>query len=271
MQKVAPKTIGLIAGNGQYPLIFAGKARERGHRVVAVAVRGETESGIEELADKVHWIEVTDLERLTEYLKSEGVTDVVMAGQIKHKKLFSGFKPDPALAFILATAPDKRADTLLKAVAKYLARKGLTLLSSKTYLSDLIPSRGVLTRRNPSPEQEADIRFGFELAKKVSALDVGQAVAVKAKAVVAVEAMEGTDDMIRRAFQVAGPGIVIVKVSKAKQDVRFDVPCIGLKTVQALADAQTGVLAIEAGETLILERERVLCEADTRGVCIVAV
>jgi UDP-2,3-diacylglucosamine hydrolase len=266
-----PKVIGLIAGNGQYPLIFARKAREKGCRLIAVGVHDETEASLEPLVDRMHWVRATDLRRLLDLLKSEQVTDLVMAGQIKHKKLFSGLRPDEALGLILATVRDRRADTLLKAIAKLLKKEGIRLLDSRTFLEELLPRKGVLTQRRPDPREEEDIRFGFDMAKKVSGLDIGQSIAVKERAVVAVEAMEGTDEMIRRAFNIAGPGVVIVKVSKVRQDARFDVPCIGPNTVKTLSESQSGPMAIEAGKTLILEKDVVLDEANQKQVSIVAV
>lgn len=271
MLRTVPKTIGLIAGNGQYPLIFARKVREQGHRLVAIGVKGETEQELESLVDRMHWISAANLKDLLEFMKGEGATDLVMAGEIKHKRLFSGLRPDVVWSFILSTVKDRKADTLLGAIAKFLAKEGFHLLDSRTFLKDLLPRKGVLTRKCPEADHLKDIQFGFDLAKKVSAFDFGQSVAVKERAVVAVEAMEGTDEMIRRAARIAGPGVVIVKVSKARQDVRFDVPCIGPGTVAALAEARSGPLVIQAGETLILDKERMLREADEKGLVITAI
>jgi UDP-2,3-diacylglucosamine hydrolase len=270
MLKAKATTIGLVAGNGQYPLIFAREALKRGHRVVAVGVREETDASLEGMVDRFHWVQVGELGRLLDFLKQEGVKDLVMAGQIQHQRLFQNHKPDSVLSKMLNRVKDRRADTLLKAVAWHLGRIGIRLRDSRMFLDEMLPKRGVLTKTVPSVEEEQDIRFGFKLAKRVSALDIGQSVAVKGRAIIAVEAMEGTDNMIRRASSIAGKGVVIVKVSKVKQDMRFDVPCIGSKTVQILAESQSGPLVIEAGKTLILEKEQVIQEANEKGVAIVA-
>ncbi len=263
--------IGLIAGNRRFPILFCEAARKRNYSIVAVAIKGDTSSKIKKCADKVYWIGLGEFSRLFEIFKSEGITKIVMAGQIGPHRLFSkDMDKDAELKDLLTRVKDKRADTLFTAVAERLRMSGFELIDSTTFVKDLLPAKGTLTRREPCLREWEDINFGLGLAKAVAALDIGQTVAVKHKAIVAIEALEGTDNLIRRAGKIARGGITVVKVSKPKQDMRFDIPVIGLNTVKNLIRAKATCMAIEAAKTLFIDKEESIKLADKKGVSLVA-
>jgi len=264
--------IGLIAGNRRFPILFCEAARKRNYSIVAVAIKGDTSRKIKKYADKVYWIGLEDFSRLFEIFKSEGITKIVMAGQISPHRLFSrGIAKDIELKDLLTRVKDKRADTLFTAVAEKLQISGFELIDSTTFVEGLLPAKGILTGREPDSREWEDVNFGLGLAKAVAALDIGQSVAVKHKAIVAVEALEGTDNLIRRAGRIARGGITVVKVSKPKQDMRFDIPVIGLNTVKNLIRAKAACMAIEAAKTLFIDKEESIKLADKKGISIVAV
>lgn len=264
--------IGLIAGNRKFPLLFSEAARKKGFSVVAIAIRGDTSPKLKKLVDKIFWINLKDYSRLFEIFKSEGVERIVMAGQISPRRLFSKeIDQSPQLKAILKQIKDKKADTIFSAVAGQLKDCGLELLNSTLFIEDYLPKKGVLTKKEPTLMEWEDIRFGTALAKEMGALDIGQTVAVKEKAVVAVEALEGTDNLIRRAGRMVRGGIVVVKVSKPNQDIRFDIPVIGLGTIKNLIRAKAACLAIEAGKTLFIDKEESIKLADKYGISLVAV
>ncbi|MDD4980968.1 MAG: UDP-2,3-diacylglucosamine diphosphatase LpxI [Candidatus Omnitrophica bacterium] len=264
--------IGLIAGNRRFPILFCEAARKRNYSVVAVAIKGDTSPKIKKCADKVYWIGLKEFSRLFEIFKSEGITKIVMAGQISPYRLFSkDIDKDAELKELLERVKDKKADTLFTAVAEKLRMSGFELIDSTTFVEGLLPAKGVLTRREPNLREWEDINFGRELAKAIAALDIGQTVAVKHKAIVAVEALEGTDNLIRRAGRIARGGIIVVKVSKPKQDMRFDIPVIGLNTVKNLIRAKAACMAIEAAKTLFIDKEESIRLADKKGIALVAV
>jgi hypothetical protein len=266
------KKIGLIAGNRKFPLLFAASARKQGYSVVAVAIKGDTSSALAKLVDKIYWLSLAEFNKIFTIFKSEGIQDLVMAGQISPFRLFSKeINKSQELKQILASLKDKKADTLFGAVAQRLEQAGFKLLDSTTFIEEHLPKKGTLTKFQPDFNTWEDVYFGLNLAKAVAALDIGQTVAVKDKAIVAVEAFEGTDNLIRRAGSTAGGRIVVVKVSKPKQDMRFDVPVIGLKTVKSLVKARARCLAFEAEKTLFIDKEESLKLADKRGISIVAV
>ncbi len=268
----APKAIGLIAGNRRFPVVFAQEAKQRGVRVVAVGIKGETDPHVARLADKFIWLSLKEFDKLPGILKAEGITSVVMAGQISPVKLFSReVKESPFIQELLARMKDKKANTIFGTIAERLASVGITLESSTMFLDDYLPQKGVLTATQPIEEEWEDIRFGLGLAKKVADLDIGLAVGVKNKAIVAVEAFEGTDNLIRRAGWLARKGVVIVKVGRTGQDMRFDIPVIGLATVKTLARANASCLAFEAGTTLMLDRQQAIQLADRKKISLVAV
>lgn len=264
--------IGLIAGNRKFPLIFAEAAKKKGYSVVAVAVKGDTSVSLKKIADKVHWINLGDFTGLFAIFQKEGISKVVMAGQISPHRLFSReVSSNKEIQDILNSIRDKKADTIFGAIAQKLEQNGFQLLSSAMFMEDFMPKAGTLTKKEPGPSEWEDINFGRGIAKEIAYLDIGQTVAVKHKAVVAVEALEGTDNLIRRAGRVAGKGVVVVKVSKPKQDMRFDIPVVGLLTVQNLLKIGASCLAIEADKTLFIDKETSLKLADKKGLSVVVI
>ncbi len=264
--------IGVIAGNRKFPLEFCRAARAQGVATVAIAIKGDTARAISSVADKVYWVGLEEFSRLPQILKAEGVTQVVMAGQISPHRLFSPqVKQDETLARLLERLSNKKADTIFGAIAGYLKENGLELLSSTLFIQELFPKKGTLTKSQPHFDGWEDVYFGFELAKEVAFLDIGQTVAVKEKAVVAVEALEGTDNLIRRAGALARGGITVVKVAKPNQDPRFDVPVVGLNTVRTLIKVRARTLAIEGEKTLFFDLKESVGLADRAGLSIVAI
>ncbi len=264
--------IGLIAGNRRLPILFAEAARKKGCYLVAVAIKGDTSPGLKGRVDKIYWLGLNEFSRMFEIFKKEGISKVIMAGQVTPVKLFSkDVKEDPELEELLDSIRDKKADTIFGAVAQKLKEFGFELMDSTTFLEDSLPKKGTLTKREPSFEEREDIRFGLDLAKEIASLDIGQTVAVKNKAIVAVEALEGTDNLIQRAGKISRGKAVIVKVSKPKQDMRFDIPVVGLNTVKNLIKAKAACLAIEAGKTLFIDIEPSLALANKHRLSIVAV
>jgi len=265
------RKLGLIAGNGKFPLIFAAQAKREGVSLVTVAHRGETPSEIEQVADGVTWVYVGELGKIIRTFQRQGVKEAVMAGGIKKVKLFSNFRPDLRGAAFLARVKSREDDRLLRGVADELEKEGIRVVESTIFLSQMIPAEGALTSRAPSAEQRGDIRLGFETAKEVGRLGIGQCVVVKRRVILAVEAAEGTDAAIRRGAELGGGGFVVVKVSKPQQDLRFDVPAVGPETIRLLRELKGAVLAVEAGKTILLERDELLREAGRAGIAVVAV
>lgn len=264
--------IGLIAGNRKFPIIFSQAAKNRNYYIVAVAIRGDTSPKLKNFVDKIYWIGLNEFRRIFEIFKSEGITRIAMAGQINPRRLFSKeLKNTPDLKNLLAGIKDKKADTIFGAIAEKLKASGFELLDSTFLLEEFLPKKGTLTKREPDFGEWEDIYFGFDLAKEIAYLDIGQTVAVKHKAVVAVEALEGTDNLIRRAGRIGRGGTVIVKVSKPKQDMRFDIPVVGLNTVKNLIKAGTSSLAIEAGRTIFIDINPSIRLADKKNLAIVAI
>jgi DUF1009 family protein len=260
---------GLIAGNGQFPFLVLEAARSQGIDMAVMAIREEASPDLEKIATRLHWVSLGELSRTLELLHQEGVTRAVMAGQVKHNKIFSAIRPDWKLAKLLFSLPLKNTDSLIGAVARVLESEGIQLVDSTTFLKPLIPAPGVLTRRAPNESESADIAYGREIARQIAGLDLGQTVVIRDRACVAVEAMEGTDETIERAARVAGgASLVVVKVSKPKQDMRFDVPVIGLKTVEVMQRSGVSALAMDAGRTWLFDRARVIEIADAAGISI---
>lgn len=267
---MTPRKLGLIAGNGRFPLIFAEQAKREGMELVAVAHRGETSEELARLVDSLTWIYVGELGKIIRTFHQAGVKEAVMAGGIKKVKLFSNFRPDLRGIAFLARLKSREDDQLLRGVAGELEGEGIRVLESTLFLSQLIPAEGVLTRRAPKSEEWDDIRLGFQAAKEIGRLGVGQSVAVKRRVVLAVEAVEGTDAAIRRAGELGKKGFVVVKASKPQQDLRFDVPAVGVETIRVLHEVGGSALAVEAGKTILLEKETMLEEADRAGIAVVA-
>lgn len=264
-------SIGLIAGNGAFPLMFARAARQQGIRVVAAAVKGDTSVLIHFTADEVRWFSPGELKKLFVYFRSRDIRQVLMAGQVNPEHLFRKNIPvDDEFKALFQALEDRRTDTIFGAIADRLKAEGMELMDSTLLIKDFLAPRGTLTRRGPSAEESADIEFGMMLAKQMGGLDVGQTVVVKGKAIVAIEAMEGTDRCILRGGAIAREGAVVVKTSKPAQDLRFDVPVIGPRTILAMKKAHAACLAIEAGKTLVIDRKRTAALADQAGICIVS-
>lgn len=265
--------IGLIAGNGSFPFLALRGAKSLGHDVTVVAVKEEAFPALEEEARKagadVHWVSLGHLGRCIKILKSAGVTQAVMAGQVKHVKIFSGIVPDLTLLSVLTKLKSRNTDALISAVADVMRGEGIELLDSTAFLDPLVARDGVLTAREPTDDERADFDFGYRMADTIAGLDIGQTVVVRDRAVVAVEAMEGTDEVIARAGTLAGDGTRVVKVAKPGQDMRFDVPVIGLTTIDVMRKAGAAALSIDAGRTLVLDGGRVFAAADAAGIAIV--
>jgi DUF1009 family protein len=260
--------LGLIAGNGRFPFLAAAGARRAGRRVVAVAIREEADPALEAAVDELHWVGLGQLGRCIDVLKSGGAREALMAGQVKHRQIFSRLVPDLKLMGVLARLAVKSTDSLIGGVADALAREGITLLPSTAFLADQMAAPGPMTRRRPTGDEAKDIEYGQRVARALGGLDLGQTVAVKDRAAVALEAMEGTDEVIRRAGAIAGAGVVVVKVAKPRQDMRFDVPVVGRGTLLAMAEAGAGTLAVDAGKTLLIDKAEFLAEADGRDLAV---
>lgn len=263
--------LGLIAGNGRFPFLVADAARRAGRKVVAVAIREEADPALAGHVDRFEWVGLGQLGRCIEVLREGGVVEAVMAGQVKHRQIFSDIVPDLKLMALLARLAFKNTDSLIGAVADALGREGIRLVPSTGLLQDEMATLGAMTRRRPSAEEARDVAYGQALARALTAHDVGQTVVIKDRAAVAVEAMEGTDAVIRRAGTIAGPGCAVVKLAKPGQDMRFDVPVIGPGTLEAMREAKAAVLALEAGRTLLLDRADLLRQADAAGLAILGV
>jgi DUF1009 family protein len=265
--------IGLIAGNGRFPFLVLQGARSLGHDVTVVAVKEEAfpelEATARDAGADLHWVSLGHLGKCIKILKSAGVTRAVMAGQVKHVKIFSGIVPDLTLLSVLTRLKARNTDALISAVADVMKGEGVELIDSTAFLEPLLAREGVLTDRAPTEEDVHDFAFGYRMADAIAALDIGQTIAVKHKAVVAVEAMEGTDEVIGRAGHLAGPGVRIIKVAKPKQDMRFDVPVIGIATIQAMRVAGAVALSVDAGRTLVLDGHHVFASANEAGIAIV--
>jgi DUF1009 family protein len=263
---------GLIAGNGKFPFLVLEAARSQGIEMVVAAIKEETFPEIEQHAQTVHWMSLGQLGKLIKTFKSEGVNHAVMAGQVKHKQIFSSIVPDLKMIQLLAGLAIKNTDSLIGAVAKMLEKEGIHLVDSTLFLRPLLPDPGVLTRRAPSVEEKRDLDYGYKIARELGRLDLGQSVAVSDGACVALEAMEGTDAILERAaLLVNGRPLRVVKLAKPNQDLRFDVPVIGPDTVRLMRRLRVSALAIEARKTLMLDREELLRDADAAEISIVAV
>lgn len=264
------KTLGLIAGKGRFPFLVAREAREEGYRVVCCGIAKESDPTIEKVTDVYHEVRLGQLKRLRDFFKREGVSEAVMAGKIEKVRLFQGeVRPDLEMAKVLLKVRDFRDDSLLGGIARYLSSHGIELQDSTRFLKNALPGEGILGKRSPSGEVQADIDFGWKVAKALAALDIGQTVVVKQKAVLALEAIEGTDETVRRGGLLGRGGVTVVKVAKPDQDMRFDVPAVGLGTLEQLIRAKAKALAFEARKTLFIELEEFISKADQAGIALV--
>jgi UDP-2,3-diacylglucosamine hydrolase len=263
---------GLIAGNGRFPVLALESARQLGHEIVAIGIKEEAGPEIEKLAAKTYWISLGQLTKLIEVLKAEDIREVMMTGQVKHAKIFSSITPDWRLAKLLFSLKGKNTAALIQGVVSVLESEGIKLVDSTMLLKPLLAGRGNLTRRKPTSEEEVDLNYGRRVANALAGFDVGQSVAICDKACVAVEAMEGTDAMLRRAAGlVEGKPLRLVKASRGRGHMLFDVPVAGLDTIRVMKETGTTAMAVDAGRTLLLDRAEMLAAADEASLAIVGV
>lgn len=273
--------LGLIAGNGKFPFLVLEAAHARGYEVVVAAIKEETFPEIAERgAASVHWLSLGELTKLIETFKAEGVSEAIMAGQVKHKQIFSSIKPDWKLAKLLLSLGTRNTDSLIGGVAKILAEEGITLMNSTSLLEPMLAPEGVLTKRQPTDQEQTNITYGRAVAHHVARFDIGQTVVIAEAACVAIEAMEGTDQAILRAGELMrslrgeastlSRALTVVKVAKPNQDMRFDVPVVGMHTIETMEKAGASCLSLDAGKCLMLDRQAVVAASDERGICIVA-
>ena len=261
---------GLIAGNGRFPFMVVEGARRVGVELSVAAIREETDPAIEGIANRVTWIGIGQLGKMIRFFKGEGVERAIMAGQVKHVQIFSGAIPDVRMLKMLLKLPKRNTDALIGAVADELASEGIELIDSTHFLKDYLPRAGTQTRREPEGRERDDIEYGLEIVREIARLDLGQTIVIRAQACVAIEAMEGTDETIHRAGQLARGRLTVVKIAKPDQDMRFDVPVVGVPTIEAMIDAGATCLCITAGKTLMFDREEMLQLANKKKIAIVA-
>ncbi|OQY44442.1 MAG: hypothetical protein B6240_10520 [Desulfobacteraceae bacterium 4572_87] len=264
------KTIGLIAGGGQFPLLVADAARKQGTRVVAVAHHGETDAALSDKVDEIVWIKLGQLGQLIRTFKKFGVSKALMAGSIAKKKMFE-IRPDLKGLAIMSKLAIFHDDDILRSITEEFAKEGVEIVSSTLFLPELLASEGCMTKRQPTKSEWTDIRFGWKIAKELGRLDIGQSVVVRKKTVLALEAIDGTDATILRGGALAREKAVVVKVSKPKQDLRFDVPCVGMETISVMSRIKGSVLAVEAGRTLMFDKQEMVKAADREKISVVAI
>src|SRR5471032_211029 len=261
---------GLIAGSGRFPMLALESARKLGHDVTVIAIQEEASREVETLAPRCHWISLGQLSKLIEILKQEGIAEVVMCGQVKHAKIFSSIRPDWRLVKLLAALPSKNTDGLIGGVIKVLEDEGIHLRDSTLLLKPMLAGAGVMTRQKPGKDEMAGVEYGRRVANALAGFDVGQSVAICERACVALEAMEGTDAMLRRAASLAnGRPLALIKVARRREHLLFDVPVVGLGTIPVMKETGTTVLAVEAGRTLMLDKAETIQAADEAGIAIV--
>jgi len=263
--------IGLIAGNGRFPIIFADNAKKLGLYVSAVAHEGETEPELERHVDRIHWIKIGQLNKLINAFKGDGVRQAVMLGGVKKTHVYSTVRPDFRALALAAKLAFWKDDDILREIAAELERDGITICESTFGLEGILVEEGPLTSRRPNKKEWNDIRYGWEIAREVGRLDIGQCVVVKDRVVVAVEAVEGTDGAIKRGGELAKEGAVVIKRSKPQQDLRFDLPAVGPRTIEVMASVKATVLAVEPGRTVILDRGQLVSEAERAGIAVIGV
>ncbi len=271
MAVAVPESLAIIAGRGVYPLLLAESARKQGvKRLFVAAFKGETEPRIAALVDEVRWLHLGQLQALLDTLGASGIKQAVMAGQITPTRFFQ-IRMDKPMLDLLMGLRVRNAETVYGAVGRELGKVGVELMPASRFMEYAMPDPGVLTTRAPSEQERADIELGLKVATLTSGLDIGQTVVVREGVILAVEAFEGTDEAIARAGKLGGPGAVVVKVAKRGHDMRFDIPVVGIHTMKSLKKSKAAVLAVEAKRTILLERERIVTEADRMGLCLVAV
>lgn len=263
--------IGLIAGNGRFPIIFADNAKKLGLYVSAVAHEGETEPELEQHVDRIHWIKIGQLNKLINAFKGDGVRQAVMLGGIKKTHVYSTVRPDFRALALAAKLAFWKDDDILREIAAELERDGITICESTFGLEGILVEEGPLTSRRPSKKEWNDIRYGWEIAREIGRLDIGQCIVVKDRVVVAVEAVEGTDGAIKRGGELAKEGAVVIKRSKPQQDLRFDLPAVGPRTIEVMASVKASVLAVEPGRTVVLDRDQLVSQAERAGIAVIGV
>ncbi len=261
--------IGVIAGNGRFPIIFSDNARKMGLHVSAVAHEGETDPELERHVDRMHWVKIGQLNKLINAFKADGVRNVVLLGGIKKTHIYSNARPDFRVLALATKLVLWKDDDILRALAAELERDGITICESTFGLEGILVTEGALTSRQPTKKEWIDIRYGWDVAKETGRLDIGQCVVVKDRTIVAVEAVEGTDEAIRRGGTLAKDGVVVVKRCKPQQDLRFDLPAVGPRTIEVMQSVKASVLAVEAGRSVILDRAQLLSQAEDAGIAVV--
>lgn len=260
---------GLIAGNGQFPFLVADGARKAGASLAIVAIKEETDKRIEQAADDVLWVGIGQLGKMISFFKEHGVSRAIMAGQVKHIQIFSGALPDVRMLKMLWNLPKRNTDALIGGVADEMAKEGIELIDSTYFIKDQLAAEGVLTKRMPDATELGNIEYGLHIAHEIARLDLGQTIVVRAKACVAIEAMEGTDATIRRAGELANGKLTVIKTAKPDQDMRFDVPVVGIPTIETMIAAGATCLSVTAGQTLIFDRDPMLTLADKNKICVI--
>lgn len=263
--------IGLIAGNGRFPLYFADSARKGGNTVIAVAIKEETSPELEKLVENINWFHVGELQGMIDTFLKHEVDRIVMAGKITKTLMFDKIRPDARLMRVFEKTPLRSDDALLKALAEEFIAEGIHVCDSTTFLSSLLPEKGILTSRKPNEDEALDIKYGHEIARKIAGLDIGQTVVVKNRAILAVEAIEGTDSAILRGGKLGNGRVTVVKVARPVQDMRFDLPVVGLDTIRTLIEARASCLAFQEKKTLLLDRDEVIAMADEAGIAIMVI
>jgi len=262
---------GLIAGNGRFPFLVLEGARKAGAQIAVAAIREETDPEIERIADRLTWVGIGQLGKMIRFFKNEGVEKAIMAGQVKHVQIFSRAVPDVRMLKMLLRLPRRNTDALIGAVAEELGSEGIELIDSTYFLKDQLPQPGTLTKREPDERERADIEYGLEIAREIARLDLGQTIVVRDRACVAIEAMEGTDAVIRRAGELVRGRLTVVKIAKPDQDMRFDVPVVGIPTIESMRASDATCLCLTAGKTLMFDRERMVELANTNKIAIMSV
>lgn len=264
------KSIGMIAGNGRFPFLVAQEIRKQGDRVVTVALKEEADKEIETVCDETVWLSVGKIQKIIDAFKERNVDTAIMVGQVKHAKIYSAITMDLRALKIMTSLVNKKTDTILTAVVKEFEKDGIKFLPSHIYLKHLIAEKGLVVGTKLNSDESKDMEFGFKIAKGIAGLDIGQTVVVKDKSVLAVESIEGTDECIKRAYSLGGENAIVVKVAKPNQDFRFDVPVIGTRTIDTLKNNKIRAMIIEAGSTLILDKDDVIKKAKESNVTIIA-
>lgn len=263
------RKLGIIAGDGRFPVIIAEAAKNSGYTIIVAAHNGITSPDIEKSVDKTFWFNLGQLSKMIDSFKKEGIKEAIMAGGISKKFMFKDVRPDLRAISLLFRLKDRKDDTILRAIAGEFEKDGIRICEATAYVTSILAEKGVLTKSKPTDEEQKDIDFGMEMARGVGRLDIGQCIVVKDRAVLAVEAVEGTDETIRRGGRFVNGGAVVVKICKPGQDLRFDLPTIGNNTIETMKEVNARVLAIESGLTIILEKENLIRSADEAGICVV--